>query len=352
MVLTISLLVFILLARKYMDLTYRRAVERAMVLQQFEADKSPSRADFQNLLPLAKKTSSNVSKTPPRLPPEIINGVKNFVFFVGYERSGDSIVGALLDTHPHVVIPQEFLLFEKFPELNIASNDSWKGNLFTSLYERNINNWLLSSNFKGRMLKVEGLWQGGFQDHIEVIGDQSGGLTTRMYLEDRETFTDNFEKLQQVIGIPIRVIHVLRNPFDIISTEIAFNAGGGKLLKCMWENCTADKTSSPKLQEEVEYTFTRFNAVREIIDDIIGRENAVEIHYCDLVADPTDTLSKVFNFLEVGTTGHFLDVCAEKVFKSVSRSRDWIVWPQEQVDLVEAKMKRYEMFSRYSFKSD
>ena len=90
----------------------------------------------------------------------------------------------------------------------------------------------------------------------------------------------------------------------------------------------------------------------EIINDIIGKENVLDIHNCDLVADPRGTLTKIFDFLEVSTTEHYLDVCAEKVFKSVSRSRDLMEWPPELREMVETKMKEYEMLSRYSFTSD
>ena len=38
------------------------------------------------------------------LPLSVINRVKIYVFFVGVARSGHSIVGAILDSHPHIVI--------------------------------------------------------------------------------------------------------------------------------------------------------------------------------------------------------------------------------------------------------
>ena len=40
----------------------------------------------------------------PDLPTNVTRGIKKFVFFAGYARSGHSIIGALMDAHPHVVI--------------------------------------------------------------------------------------------------------------------------------------------------------------------------------------------------------------------------------------------------------
>ena len=327
----------------------RSPVKGDSVIANVPPDRSPVKGDTLTTNVFAGKGFTK----PPKFTPKIINGIKKFIFFVGYERSGNSIVGALLDTHPHVVISHEYFLFKKFHKLNLVPEDTWKEHLFTALYKWNTyHDSLRSISPKGYSLNVEGLWQGRFDDHIEVIGDKSGGLTTRMYLKDKEEFKKNFKRLQEMIDIPIRVIHVLRNPFDIISTDVLIEVGGQKLLKRMRENSEKNKTSYPDLRVWVDYMFIRFRAVREIIDTIIGRENTIEIHNCDLVADSKATLSKLFEFLEVETTEHYLDVCAEKVFKSVSRSREWVVWPQQQVDLVEKQIQQFSMLSRYNFTSD
>ena len=47
---------------------------------------------------------SNRDTTFQPLPLSVINRVKIYVFFVGVARSGHSIVGAVLDSHPHIVI--------------------------------------------------------------------------------------------------------------------------------------------------------------------------------------------------------------------------------------------------------
>ena len=79
--------------------------------------------------------------------------------------------------------------------------------------------------------------------------------------------------------------------------------------------------------------------------EIFGRENVLDVHNCDLVADPRGSLSKIFEFLGER-------VCAEKVFKSVARSRNMVVWTPAQIEEVEARMKGYEVLDRYSFVSD
>ena len=301
-------------------------------------------------LEVMSRTSGVLTRKKAKLPSEVIDGIKKFVIFVGYERSGHSIVGSLMDAHPHVFITNEFFIFGKFDKLDNVTNGSWRDNLFQSLYNSsNSRPERLSSSSKGYTLNVEGLWAGTYVDHIEVIGDKSGGGTTKAYLINKQKFKQNFEKLKRNVQVPLRIIHVLRNPFDIISTNAIYTRDKS-LLKYLKE--TGNKTSDPELLAKILYMFDEFRAVVEIIDDIFGRENVLDIHNCDLVADPRGTLTKIFNFLEVSTTEHYLDVCAEKVFKSVSWSRDLMEWPPELREMVEIMMKDYKMLSRYSFTSD
>ena len=54
-----------------------------------------------------------------------------FVLFVGYPRSGHSIVASLLDAHPNVVIAQEVFKWIREANLNFS-----KSQLFTELFKK------------------------------------------------------------------------------------------------------------------------------------------------------------------------------------------------------------------------
>ena len=78
----------------------------------------------------------------------------------------------------------------------------------------------------------------------------------------------------------------------------------------------------------------------------------LDVHNIDLVADPRGTMSQIFDFLGVEASEHYLDVCEQKVFKSVSRSRNMVAWTPEQIHRVEERIKKHKIFNRYSFDSD
>ena len=297
-----------------------------------------------------------------RLSPRVINGVKSFVLFVCNSRSGHSIIGSLMDAHPHVVIAHEYFLFSMFPKLNQIRDQTWKGHLFNELSQQNVEDPLgrRSESKKGYTLEVNNIWQGKFDEYIEVIGDKSGGKTMREYRNNSEEFKRNFLKLQQELSMPIRVIHAVRNPFDVIAAKVNyFHSNVSEYVKLKHALQTVPLSSLPKLKvsdekvmDIIRRVFAEVHAVAEMIEEVFGRENVLEVHNCDLVSYTKGTLSRIFQFIEVDTTEEFLDMCAAKVFKSVSRSRDTIEWSPQLIEMVKTKMKKYEMFNRYSFTSD
>ena len=300
------------------------------------------------------------------LSPEVINGIQKFVLFVGYARSGSSIVGTLMDAHPHVVISNEFNIFDQFSEIDIAPSFSWRENLYNLLYSRSTRDakWSRSSLNKGYQLRVGGLWQGRFDRYIEVIGDKSSDVTTRAFLKDSEEFLRNYQKLKSEVSVPLRIIHTLRNPFDIISTDVVINNVKDSTFRQLKETYISNSTQLGRRSETVRkygntavlkgnipLFFKRINATLKLIE-IFGRENVLDVHSCDLVADPRGTVSKIFEFLGVYATQQYLEACARKVFKTSSRSRNMVGWTPELIEVVERGMKNYDVLGRYSFNSD
>ena len=79
--------------------------------------------------PLVKE-NNDVVIMPDKLPSSIINHIKMFVFFLGHEHSGHSIVGSLMDSHPHMVTLHEFDLFNRLSGGSLAPT---KAEIFNAL---------------------------------------------------------------------------------------------------------------------------------------------------------------------------------------------------------------------------
>ena len=129
----------------------------------------------------------------PTLLQNVISGVKKFIFFVGYARSGHSIIGSILDAHPNVVIAHEYNLFEKLPIIVAPNSKRRQTNfteaakkLFNQLYQNSYVNVFLngrrSRNANGYNLTLNGTWQGRYKDQILVIGDKKRGGSAILYM--------------------------------------------------------------------------------------------------------------------------------------------------------------------------
>ena len=55
--------------------------------------------------------------------------------------------------------------------------------------------------------------------NLQVIGDTSGGVTSKKLTENRENFAV-LDEIQNVVGIPVKFVHIIVNPFDVIASSV------------------------------------------------------------------------------------------------------------------------------------
>ncbi len=195
------------------------------------------------------------------LPINIINAVDRFLFFVGYARSGHSIIASLLDAHPNVVIAHEYSLFAQWQaEPMLHGNKTW---LFNALYNNSRYSTYKGlrtskSSKKGYTLSVPGWWQGRYGNTVSVIGDKSGGMTAKVFRMNRQLFTSLYRQLQTSVQIPVHVIHVVRNPYDNIATMLLYNV---HLKKMGIVNETNKYKNHDELEEQITSYFSQVGGV-------------------------------------------------------------------------------------------
>ncbi len=279
---------------------------------------------------------------------ETVSDVEKFVVFASYSRSGSSITGSILDAHPNVIIAHEFYLFTKLKDNPEAFSDKW--HLFNDLY---MNSYWSSidglrtkkADSKGYSLDVQGLYQGQFNESLKIIGDKTGADTANLF-DNRPwlSTTPYYKKLVNIIGIPLYVIHVVRNPYDLIATSTTYM--GTKRRNASKENKLYDPV---RLKIQTRTVFRRAAAIQGIKDLNLP---VLDVHLADLVTNPVDTIQSICDFLEIQCSETYLQKCQEKVFGSLSKTRNRLWWPRGLRDQVEEERKKYPFFSRYSFSSE
>ena len=107
----------------------------------------------------------------------LFDGVETFVMFIGYPRSGHSLIGSLLDAHPEIIVSHEYCLAECYGSEDDLSRNITKYRLFYELYSLSERQALFSLRSPmdtrceengGYCYHVPGLWQGTYTNRIKV----------------------------------------------------------------------------------------------------------------------------------------------------------------------------------------
>jgi len=246
--------------------------------------------------------------------------VERFCLFVGYPRSGHTVVASLLEAHPDTAIAIEL------DALRYVAAGFSREQLFHLLLDRATKK--ASHTSHEYSYRVEGQWQGRVR-RLRVIGDKEAGMTNlRLRWEP-----DLLDRLRVLVGVPLRVIHVVRNPFDNITTMLT-------------------RGDADHLGQAIG-TYFRFAATAREVMGSLAREEGLEVHHEDMIAEPREGLARVLRFLgldeEPEAGGDYLGACASVVMPSPRRTRESIDWPAELVRSVENQSGEIPFLRRYRF---
>ena len=254
---------------------------------------------------------------------QLFDDVEGYCMFIGYPRSGHSLVGSLLDAHPHMVFAHEL------DALKYIRSGFSKDQIYYLILENSRNFTSSGRRWRGYSYEVPNQWQGKFKK-LRIIGDKKGGRSTRRFGADPTLL----EALRGTIDSDLKFIHVIRNPYDNISR--IFIRGrvkyGGVLAH--------------SIPSYFELSDTILNFKKGMKD-----KEMLDVRLETLIQDPTECLRKICVFLGVDASGDYLDDCASIVFKTPKKSRDDVEWDPESIDEVKRRMKAYPFLKGYSFES-
>ena len=276
-----------------------------------------------------------------------LDSVENFLIFMGWPRSCHSIIGSMLDAHPNIIVAHEYFLFQK---LKVHPGLIQRKVLYNQLYNNSYVNarrgWRTTQQTqKGYSLSMDGLWQGKFTS-LKVIGDKCGGDMTRMYHKSKGQFRTLYQMLKANVKVPIKVLQVVRNPFDMIAT-VALYRGSGKREVKVNATTTHKYSDSRILKGAIKSVMDISQAIMRMVPEM--GLSPLEVHCEDLIADPAKTISHICQFLDLECSADYLQMCVDKTFKNVSKSRHLVEWDPETLYSLINHIQKFPFFHRYSF---
>lgn len=259
---------------------------------------------------------------------QALASVETTCLFIGYPRSGHSLVGSLVDAHPEAVIAHEAdilkYVFARFSrrQLQFLMLDN------SRRYAATGRTW------QGHTYDVPGQWQGRFR-RLRVIGDKHGEATlVRLML-----VPGLLARSERTLGPALRFVHVVRNPFDNIAT--IWSKGVERFAPGIV------RLSGDALPDSVAY-YEALNRGVEGMRAVLG-DRLLDVAHEDLIANPPRELSRICRHLGLEPMPDYLAACAGIVFERPHRSRHDAPWTPALVARVRQHAERIPVLERYSF---
>jgi hypothetical protein len=241
-----------------------------------------------------------------------LDRVRSLVLFVGNARSGTTLVRSLLDAHPNVVLGNEVNVLERF-----CAGEDWP----------TVAGRIIASADRFRRAPV---WEGyGYdvrrrerQSAVLVIGDKKAAASARALMKD--VFL--LDRLAEWSALPVRVVHCVRNPFDVITTKTIRN---GRTLRRNTERYF-----------EAEHTAA-------YLHDQLGPSRLSRIYLEELIAEPRAALTSLLTSLDLAADPDYLDDCKNVIFERPSTTRDQQPWTAAHIAEVSRRASQCRHLSRY-----
>lgn len=158
-----------------------------------------------------------------------------------------------------------------------------------------------------------------------MIGDKRGGGST-LRLQEKPHL---LPMLRQALSVPVKLIHVVRNPYDNISTIFR-------------------RKQQPTLAASIDWYFSMCDTVSRFMKST--EEGSLKtLRLETLVVDSKAVLHDLCRFLDVEGSAEYLKDCADLVWKSPQRTRQYAGWTSEEIAQVRERMRQFPYLDGYEF---
>jgi hypothetical protein len=176
---------------------------------------------------------------------------------------------------------------------------------------------------------VPNQWQGRFRKLL-VIGNKKGaGSATKFGID-----TTLFNKLQKLINVDIKFIHVIRNPYDNVSS--------------ICKRFSNRKRKEPDIRNIINKYFLRCEYIMNLKKQI-DTSMLLDIRHESIIANPKESITKICNFLGLEALEDYVKDCASIIYAKPHKSRYELEWTDDLIDIVKNRMTEFSFLQGYSF---
>jgi hypothetical protein len=251
--------------------------------------------------------------------------VRTYCMFIGYPRSGHSLVGALIDAHPNALIGMETDV------LGLMEKGYSYDQILYLIYKKSVHFTKVHNNYwTGYSYKVPMTYQGRYQD-ILVIGDKQGGRSSIRIANNPGLMSIFFSRIKH----PVKFYHIVRNTFDNITTMYKRHQHNGMNL---------DKNL---LEQKINAYFNKADINQRLLRN--KELSILTVFHENLIENPREEILKIFSFIDLDIDQKFLENCTSIIYKEPHLSRYEIPWPEDLKNSVKKRIAGYTFLKDYEF---
>jgi hypothetical protein len=254
--------------------------------------------------------------------------VERFLLFLGDGRTGSTLTGSLIDAHPDACVALEENALD-----HVAAGmarDALLARLAANSARHRKRRWT------GYSYRVLGQSQGRVEAP-RVMGDKQAGAQTVRLVEEPGLW----RRLYDLVGVRVKAIHSVRNPYDVIATRFRWRS----------RNATLDGEARTTL---LDWLIDDHFRICEAAARFARTYEEVEVLYVAheaFVGDPVAMLRRVCGFVGLPATADYLRDCSRIVAPSPHRSRSDLEWTEPQLREVARRAAEFPFLDGYSFDS-
>ena len=241
--------------------------------------------------------------------------VQTFFLIIGNARSGSTLLGSVIDGHPEAMVGNE----------TIASSTFWRNATRATILDEIQENSRLNRDVgrfsEGYSYLVKK--RADLSCSVSVMGDKTWNPATLLLHGDHQLL----DRLRALLGIPIKIIHAIRNPFDVIATMHA--------------------RSGATIRNRIAWYFIHCEAVAAIRERT-SPELYLDSYHEDLVLSVDRTLLRLCGFLGLSVIPEHTQAVKELIFVTPKQTRASALWRPDEVQLVLDGIARFSFLSPYA----
>ncbi len=241
-------------------------------------------------------SSEEIDTLCSQVDPKQLENVQGFVVFLGHAHSGHSLIGALLDSHPHTAITNEVNVAKMLVDHELDTQQLMSIILATSFANKEKDAWFNT----GYSYKTATGFQGTTK-YPQIIGDKKGGGNTRIIRKHPHVL----KHLHDLLGDKLKFIQVIRDPYDNIAAFSHY-----------WKE--------PVSISHVNRYFENLETAIEIENS--GYGSFYKLYYSDFMTDPRATFIELLGYLSLEADHELLDTILKIVRKKEHKRSKKINW--------------------------